>query len=66
MFARYISLRMLIMAVRNNVMTDPMIPAIIRLYSSMAQAAKGTVDQWRGLNLLGCALMEVRDWLRES
>ena len=31
-----------------------------------AQAAKGTVDQWRGLNLLGCALMEVRDWLRES
>ena len=31
-----------------------------------AQAAMGTVDQWRGLNLLGCALMEVRDWLRES
>jgi ribA/ribD-fused uncharacterized protein len=31
-----------------------------------AQAAKGTVDQWRGLNLLGSALMEVRDWLRES
>ena len=31
-----------------------------------AQAAKGTVDQWRGLYLLGCALMEVRDWLRES
>jgi ribA/ribD-fused uncharacterized protein len=31
-----------------------------------AQAAKGTVDQWRGLNLLGCALMEVRDRLRES
>lgn len=30
------------------------------------QAAKGTVDQWRGLNLLGSALMEVRDWLRES
>ena len=30
------------------------------------QAAKGTVDEWRGLNLLGCALMEVRDWLRES
>ena len=31
-----------------------------------AQAAKGTVQQWKGLNLLGCALMEVRDWLREQ
>ena len=31
-----------------------------------AQAAKGTVQQWKGLNLLGCALMEVRDWLREK
>lgn len=30
-----------------------------------AQAAKGTVQQWKGLNLLGCALMEVRDWLKE-
>lgn len=30
-----------------------------------AQAAKGSVDEWKGLNLLGCALMEVRDWLRE-
>jgi ribA/ribD-fused uncharacterized protein len=28
-----------------------------------AQAAKGTIDQWKGLNLLGAALMEVRDWL---
>ena len=24
------------------------------------------VDDWKGLNLLGCALMEVRDWLREQ
>ena len=31
-----------------------------------AQAAKSTVEQWKGLNLLGSALMEVRDWLRES
>jgi predicted NAD-dependent protein-ADP-ribosyltransferase YbiA (DUF1768 family) len=23
------------------------------------------VDQWQGENLLGCALMEVRDWLME-
>ena len=30
------------------------------------QAAKGTVDQWRGLNFLGSALMEVRERLRES
>lgn len=36
----------------------------IGLYA--AQAAKGTVQQWKGLNLLGCALMEVRDWLREQ
>lgn len=28
------------------------------------QAMKGTVDQWKGENLLGCALMDVRDWLR--
>ena len=28
-------------------------------------AMKGTVEQWKGENLLGCALMEVRDWLRE-
>ena len=27
------------------------------------QAMKGTVEQWQGENLLGCALMEVRDWL---
>lgn len=26
-------------------------------------AMKGTVDQWNGKNLLGCALMDVRDWL---
>ena len=36
----------------------------IGLYA--AQAAKGTVDQWKGQNLLGFALMEVRDWLKES
>lgn len=24
------------------------------------------VEHWRGENLLGCALMEVRDWLRDS
>ena len=30
------------------------------------QAAKGTVDQWRGLNFLGAALMDVRDWLKEA
>ncbi len=29
-------------------------------------AMKGSVEQWQGENLLGCALMEVRDWLRES
>lgn len=28
------------------------------------QAVKGTVEQWQGENLLGCALMEVRDWLK--
>lgn len=27
-------------------------------------AMKGTVEQWQGENLLGCALMEARDWLR--
>ena len=29
-------------------------------------AQKGTVEQWLGENLLGCALMEVRDWLKEQ
>ena len=29
-------------------------------------ALKGIVDQWKGENLLGCALMEVRDWLRST
>ena len=28
-------------------------------------ALKGTVEQWQGENLLGCALMEARDWLRD-
>lgn len=28
-------------------------------------AMKGTVEQWQGENLLGCALMEVRDYLRD-
>ena len=28
-------------------------------------AEKGTVHDWQGENLLGCALMEVRDWLKE-
>ena len=27
-------------------------------------AMKGSVEQWQGENLLGCALMEVRDWLK--
>ena len=27
-------------------------------------ALKGSVEQWQGENLLGCALMDVRDWLR--
>jgi ribA/ribD-fused uncharacterized protein len=27
-------------------------------------AMKGSAEQWLGENLLGCALMEVRDWLR--
>lgn len=29
-------------------------------------ALKGTVEQWQGENLLGCALMDVRDWLRKE
>lgn len=29
-------------------------------------AQKGTVEHWQGENLLGCALMEVRDWLNSS
>ena len=29
------------------------------------QADKGGVGQWQGENLLGCALMDVRDWLKE-
>lgn len=29
-----------------------------------AQAMKGGVKDWKGENLLGCALMEVRDWLK--
>ncbi len=29
-------------------------------------AEKGGVEHWQGENLLGCALMEVRDWLKES
>ena len=28
-------------------------------------ALKGTVNDWQGENLLGCALMEVRDWLKD-
>lgn len=28
------------------------------------RAEKGDVEQWRGENLLGCALMDVRDWLK--
>jgi ribA/ribD-fused uncharacterized protein len=28
-------------------------------------AQKGGVKQWQGENLLGCALMKVRDWLRD-
>lgn len=29
-------------------------------------AMKGSVAQWKGENLLGCALMEVRDWLNNK
>lgn len=31
-----------------------------------ATAEKGSVGQWQGENLLGCALMEVRDWLNNK
>ena len=27
-------------------------------------ALQGTAEQWKGENLLGCALMETRDWLK--
>ncbi len=30
------------------------------------EAMAGGVEQWRGENLLGCALMQVRDYLRET
>ena len=30
------------------------------------EAMGGGVEQWRGENLLGCALMQVRDYLRET
>ena len=30
------------------------------------RAMNGSVEQWQGENLLGCALMEVRDWLKEQ
>lgn len=30
------------------------------------EAEKGSVEQWQGENLLGCALMDVRDWLKEN
>ena len=30
------------------------------------QAMNGSVEQWQGENLLGCALMDVRDWLRSE
>lgn len=30
------------------------------------EAIAGGVEQWRGENLLGCALMQVRDYLRET
>lgn len=30
------------------------------------EALKGSVEQWQGENLLGCALMEVRDWLKDT
>lgn len=29
-------------------------------------AKEGSVEDWKGENLLGCALMETRDWLREN
>ncbi|MBR2416813.1 MAG: NADAR family protein [Bacteroidaceae bacterium] len=29
-------------------------------------AAAGRVEDWRGENLLGCALMEVRDWIKNN
>ena len=31
---------------------------------SREQAMNGTVEQWQGENLLGCVLMDVRDWLK--
>lgn len=30
------------------------------------QAEQGGVEDWQGENLLGCVLMDVRDWLRET
>lgn len=29
-------------------------------------AAAGRVEDWKGENLLGCALMEVRDWIKNN
>lgn len=32
----------------------------------LTTAKSGGIEQWRGENLLGCALMQVRDYLRET
>lgn len=29
-------------------------------------ARRSTINQWRGENILGCVLMDVRDWLKET
>ena len=39
---------------------------LIDIRLDRATAKKGSVEDWKGENLLGCALMETRDWLQEK
>ena len=36
------------------------------LAMALEKINKGSVEDWKGENLLGCALMETRGWLREK
>jgi predicted NAD-dependent protein-ADP-ribosyltransferase YbiA (DUF1768 family) len=46
------------MEVKNNKIV------IMGSFNPPTLAQNTRVDDWKGQNLLGCALMEVRDWLK--
>lgn len=64
-FCQNINLKEYLLSTGNAILVEASpYDAIWGIGMNKNQALNSSVEDWKGENLLGCALMEVRDWLR--